>query len=254
MNETLNAYDIANAGLGFTPDQRDPLGLAGIYHGICEGYKGQYEAEFLVEHARKAEMQRQVDDLIRRVQFAHSPMARDDLHDQIERMFCRLDPLGDYLKTLTEVKWDLKAKNVVTTVGANLALDTILAGSSYTAATYMFLIGAVSYSSVPVIADTMSSHATWTEAGTTNAPTYTSPRKTISWSSAASKSKSPSSAPVFAITGTGTAKGVGIVYGTGAVSTIDSTAGVLYSAGLFSGGDQAVVNTNTLTVTYAATA
>ena len=48
----------------------------------------------------------------------------------------------------------------------------------------------------------------------------------------------------------GTVKGVFIVYGSGAVSTIDSTTGVLYSAGLFTGGDQAVVNTNTVTVTY----
>ena len=53
-------------------------------------------------------------------------------------------------------------------------------------------------------------------------------------------------------TATGTAKGVFLVFGSGAVSTIDSTAGVLYSAGLFTGGDQAVVFTNTVTVTYAA--
>ena len=98
----------------------------------------------------------------------------------------------------------------------------------------------------------MTSHATWTEAGATNAPTYTAPRKTIAWSAAASKSKSPSSAPVYTFTGSGTAKGAFLVYGTGAVSTIDSTAGTLYSAGLFTGGDQAVVITNTVTISYSA--
>jgi hypothetical protein len=96
----------------------------------------------------------------------------------------------------------------------------------------------------------MSSHGTWTEGGGTNAPTYTGNRPTVSWSSASSASKAPSSAPSFAITGTGTAKGVFIVYGSGASATKDNTSGTLYSAGLFTGGDQGVVNTNTVTVTY----
>jgi hypothetical protein len=98
----------------------------------------------------------------------------------------------------------------------------------------------------------MASHGTWTEAGTTNAPTYTGPRKTCAWSAAAAGSKALSAALSFAITGTGTVKGCFIVLGSGAVSTIDSTAGTLYSAGLFTGGDKAVVNTDTLNVTYTA--
>ena len=57
---------------------------------------------------------------------------------------------------------------------------------------------------------------------------------------------------VFTFTGAGTAKGAFLTFGTGAVSTIDSTAATLYSAGLFSGGDQAVVNTNTVTISYSA--
>jgi hypothetical protein len=200
------------------------MGLTGTYHGELRGAKGQHEREYKVEFS------------------------------QLPALIKHLDAFEAYLRTLTEVKWERDAPNVVTTVGANALLDAGLAGSSYTAATYMGLIGAVSYSGVPVIGDTMASHSTWTEAGGTNAPTYTGPRKTVSWSAAASKSKSPSSAPVFAITGSGTAKGVFLVYGSGAVATLDSTAGVLYSAGLFTGGDQVVAATNTLTVTYAATA
>jgi hypothetical protein len=224
------------------------LGLTGIYHGICRGYKGQHQAEYLREWPRLQHMRQQRDRFVRGgvPSFAQNTF-KSFLKD--------LQAFEDYMHSLTEVKWAQDAPNVVTTVGANLALDTVLAGSAYTVTgPFMGLIGAVSYVSVPVIGDTMSSHATWTEAGGTNAPTYTGPRKTISWSAASAKSKSPSAAPVFAITGTGTAKGVFLVLGSGAVSTIDNTSGTLYSAGLFTGGDQAVVTTNTLTVTYAATA
>jgi len=150
------------------------------------------------------------------------------------------------------LKWEDTFPNVVTTVGKNLALDTFLAGSAYTVTgPFMGLISLASYSAVAA-ADTMSSHAGWLEAGGANAPTYTAPRKTAAWSAAASGSKALSAALSFAITGTGTVKGCFLVYGTGAVSTIDNTSGTLYSAGLFSGGDKAVVNTDTLQVSYTA--
>lgn len=149
-----------------------------------------------------------------------------------------------------KVIWRDRFRNTVTTAGKNLALDTFLAGSSYTVTgPYLGLISSTSYSAISA-ADTMSSHAGWLEAGSANAPTYTSPRKTAAWSSASSGSKALSSALSFAITGTGTVKGAFLVYGTGAVSTIDNTSGTLLSAGLFAGGDRAVVNGDTLNVSY----
>lgn len=151
-----------------------------------------------------------------------------------------------------EVRWTERIENVVTTVGKNLALDTYLAGSSYTVTgPFMGLISSTSFSAVAA-ADTMASHSGWLEAGNANAPTYTAPRKTAAWSSASGGSKALSSALSFAITGTGTVKGVFLVYGSGAVSTIDNTSGTLYSAGLFSGGDRAVLNGDTLNVSYTA--
>jgi len=149
-----------------------------------------------------------------------------------------------------EEKWRDVFKNTVVTVGKNLALDTYLAGSSYTVVgPYVGLISSVSFSAIAA-GDTMASHSGWTEAGATNAPTYTSPRKTAAWSSASGGSKSLSSALSFAMTGSGTVKGCFVVYGSGAVSTIDSTAGTLYSAGLFTGGDKVVASGDSINVSY----
>lgn len=148
------------------------------------------------------------------------------------------------------LKWSDTAHNVVCTVGKNLALDTYLAGSAYTVVgPFIGLISSVGYSAVAA-ADTMASHAGWVEAGTANAPTYTGPRKTAAWSAASAGSKALSAALSFAITGSGTIKGCFIVFGTGALSTIDNMAGTLYSAGLFTGGDKIVVSTDLVNVSY----
>lgn len=146
--------------------------------------------------------------------------------------------------------WQDTIENTVVTVGKNLAEDTFLAGSSYTVTgPFMGLISSTSYSSISA-ADTMTSHAGWLEAGNANAPTYTSPRKTCAWSAASGGSKSLSAALSFPITGTGTIKGAFLTYGTGALSTIDNTGGTLFSAGLFTGGDRAVLSGDTVNVSY----
>jgi hypothetical protein len=148
-------------------------------------------------------------------------------------------------------RWRDTIDNVVCTVGKNLMLDTALAGSSYSVVgPYMGLISSVSYGAGPVAGDTMTSHAGWTEAGGLNAPTYTAPRKTCAWSAASAGSKALSAALSYAITSAGTVKGAFVVYGTGAVSTIDNTAGTLWSSGLFSGGDKTVGSGDTLNVNY----
>lgn len=149
------------------------------------------------------------------------------------------------------LKWTDTAENVVTTVGKNLALDTFLAGSAYTVTgPFMGLINGSASSAAAT--DTMTSHAAWLEVGGANAPTYTAPRKTVSWSAASGGVKATSAAASFAITSSGTVGGCFLVYGTGALSTIDNTAGVLYSAGAFTGGSKSVANGDTLNVTYTA--
>jgi hypothetical protein len=105
----------------------------------------------------------------------------------------------------------------------------------------------VSFSAVAA-GDTAASHAGWLEAGGATAPTYSGNRKTAAWAAASAGAKALSAGLVFTFTGAGTVKGCGLA----TVNTVDSTSGSLYSAGLFTGGDQPVVATNTLTVTYTA--
>ena len=150
-----------------------------------------------------------------------------------------------------EVKWRDAIENVVMTGGKNFAFDTFLAGSAYTVVgPFMGLISSVSYGAGPVAGDTMTSHPGWTEAGGINAPSYTAPRKTCVWSAASGGSKSLSAALAFGMTGTGTVKGCFLVFGAGALSTIDNTAGTLWSAGLFTAGDKTVASGDTVNVTY----
>lgn len=242
----INAAAQVGASVSAATLVAERLGLTGIYTGVCEGFKTQHEKEYLVEFSHLASLRARRDEMLRQPG-QHDPA-------ELRTLVQHLGAFEAYMRTLTEVKWAAPAPNIVTTPGANAILDSGLAGSAYTAACYMGLIGAAGYTGAPVAGDTMAAHGTWTEAGGVNAPTYTGPRKTVAWSAASAKSKSPSSAPVFAMTGPGTVKGVFLVFGAGAVSTLDSTAGVLYSAGLFTGGDQVVAATNTLTVTYSATA
>lgn len=144
-----------------------------------------------------------------------------------------------------ERKWVDTANNVVTTVGKNHVLDTELAGSAYTAAWFLALISLTGFSTAPVVADTMASHTGWAEDQNYTQGTRPAP----SFSAASAGSKTTSTAVVFSINATTTLKGAFLT----TVSTKGGTTGTLYSAGLFTGGDQPAVNGNTLNVTYTST-
>jgi hypothetical protein len=148
-----------------------------------------------------------------------------------------------------ELLWEDDYDNTVVTVGKNLILDQAFAGSAYTATEYMGLVSSVSYSAIAAT-DTMASHPGWTEAGTTNAPTYSGNRPTCVWAAASAGAKALSAALSFSITGGGTIKGSFLVGGAGASNAVMNTSGVLVSSGLFTGGDRAVLNGDTVNVSW----
>jgi hypothetical protein len=142
------------------------------------------------------------------------------------------------------LKWEDEIHNLVTTVGKNMALTGTLTNAAQGAA-IMGLKG----TGTAVVADTQASHASWLEVGLANAPTYTAPRKSVTFATAASGSITSTGTYQFAITSSGTVAGCFI--NVGGTTTIDNTTGVLFSAGDFS-SSKTVANTDTLTVTYTA--
>jgi hypothetical protein len=155
---------------------------------------------------------------------------------------------GHYVVTCKDaegkLKWIDTIENLVTTVGKDDALDQYLAGVGYTAAWYLGLISLTSYAAGVNVADTALSHAGWIE----DVNYSNGARPTAAWSSAAAGSKALSSAAAFSINGTTTIKGCFLI----ANATKSGTSGILYSAGLFTGGDKAVGSGDTLNVSYTA--
>lgn len=155
-----------------------------------------------------------------------------------------------------DLKWEDTASNIVTTAGKNYALTGFLQTAVTIVGPFMGLISGNAYISIPVIGDTMASHATWAEAGGgTNGPQYAARITTVgNWAAASGGTKATSTPTSFTITGiVGSAiiKGCFMVLSTGAVTTNLDTNGTLYSAGLFS-ADKTVASGDVLQVSYTA--
>jgi hypothetical protein len=144
------------------------------------------------------------------------------------------------------LKWEAEEKNLVVNVGL-----AYMAGSALTSVTaittwYIGLYGAGA-SNTPAAADTMSSHAGWTEVvpysnATRVAVTFVT--ATTANPSVATNSASPAA---FSINATSTVGGAFLTSG----SAKSGTAGTLFSAADFSSpGDRAVTSGDTLNVTY----
>jgi hypothetical protein len=157
------------------------------------------------------------------------------------------------------VKWEQEFPNLVNAVGKQLMLDTLLSGSAYTTVgPYLGLISGASPTFAA--ADTMGSHAGWTEFSN-----YTvggsAIRGTASFAAATSTGTTPTNvttktatAITYTITGAGgTVGGCFLVTGSGASSTQGNTSGTLYSAGAFATAKITTAG-DTVSVTYSTTA
>ena len=142
------------------------------------------------------------------------------------------------------LKWAEQIDNLVTAAGKNDALDKYLAGSGYTAAWYLGLIGATGYTTGPAVGDTAASHAGWAE----DANYSQASRPTAAWSVATAGSKALSSAAAFTMNANTTIKGCFLISN----ATKSGTTGILYSAGVFSGGDKVLQVADSLSVSYSA--
>lgn len=150
------------------------------------------------------------------------------------------------------VKWTDTYRNLVLNGGKSDILQQYFQGSSWTPTWYL---GLVDGGTTPTYnaADTMSSHAGWTENTTYSNSTRVAP----AWNAAsasgggagtAGTGTKATTATAFNINGSATIAGTFIVTN----STKSGTTGTLYSAGSFTGGNKIVASGDTLNVTYTA--
>lgn len=136
------------------------------------------------------------------------------------------------------LKWKEECKNLTTNVGLDDILNKYWKGSAYTAAHY---VGLTSGSPTTAAADTMSSHAGWTEI------TYYSEatREALTLGTVSSQSVDNSASKAsFSINATATVGGAFCVTN----STKGGTTGTLVSVVAFTGGNKAVSSGDTLNV------
>jgi hypothetical protein len=145
------------------------------------------------------------------------------------------------------LKWEEETHNLVVNVGLQDMNAKYFTGSAYTAAWYLGLITGPGSGTTIAAADTMSSHAGWTE--NTSYSQSTRPACTFGTPTTANPSvaTNSASAATFSINGTATIAGAFLTSN----NTKSGTTGTLFSAADFSSpGDRSVVSGDTLTVTY----
>jgi hypothetical protein len=140
-------------------------------------------------------------------------------------------------------KWSDTFHNLVMNAGVANMNGVYFALGTQSAAWYLGLVTGPGSGTTYAAADTLASHAGWTEN-----TDYTGNRKSVTFGAATTANPSvitnSASPSTFAITGTTTIAGAFLT------NVATGTSGVLFSAGDFSGGDKSVASGDTLNVTY----
>jgi hypothetical protein len=141
-------------------------------------------------------------------------------------------------------KWRDTFPNLVVNSGLQLMNDTFFDGTTYTAAWFLGLITGPAASTTFNAADTMLSHGGWTE--DTAYSNATRPQVVFGSATLADPSVIATTATSFSINGTTTVAGAFLTTD----NTKGGTAGTLFSASDFTGGDRLLQSGDTLNVTY----
>lgn len=161
-----------------------------------------------------------------------------------------------------QVKWTDTIENLVTTEGKNALLTHALKASSLTQTVVLGLVESTGFSAFNATNTAANITAVgggsptngWNEATTSQCAA----RGTPSFGTASAGSLATSAAVSFSMLATATIKGAFLMIkstaGVAPTTTTGNTSGALYSCGAFSGGDRAVINGDTLNVTYTASA
>jgi len=142
-----------------------------------------------------------------------------------------------------QVKWTDTFHNLVMNEGVQDMNTQYFKGAAYTASPFLGLVTGPGSGTTFAAADTLASHAGWTESSA-----YAGSRKAVTFGTATTanpsvitNSASPSS---FVMNATVTIAGAFLC------TVASGTSGVLFSAGDFTGGDKNVDSGDTLNVTY----
>ena len=161
-----------------------------------------------------------------------------------------------------QVKWTDTIENLVTTEGKNALLTHALKASALTQTVVLGLVESTGFTAFNATNTAANITAIgggsptngWNEAQTSQCAA----RGTPSFGTASAGSLATSAAVAFSMLATATMKGAFLMIkstaGVAPTTTTGNTSGALYSCGAFSGGDRAVINGDTVNVTYTASA
>jgi len=240
--EKINAHVMAGAALVHTRNLAEGVNAGGLYT----------VSSWRPVPARLDEFIALRDTLAR---LMASPTVRFSALAEIEAIRARMGQIP------RDLVFEDTFHNTVVTEGKNAILTHFLKGSSYTASQALGLIEDTGYSAIAAgntAANITAAGSGSPTNGWNEAPSATcAARQTPSFGTAGSGSLA-ATATSHSILATDTIKGAFLICrstaGTASSTTVGNTNGALYSAGLFSGGDKAVANGDTLNVTYTASA